>query len=53
MKIPKPVFDDADGDGVVDQLDKEPKHRQVALLIHTVLPKIQMVMVLQIVKTSN
>ncbi|MEP6951759.1 MAG: hypothetical protein ABI863_20875 [Ginsengibacter sp.] len=24
MKIPKPVFDDADGDGVVDQLDKEP-----------------------------
>src|ERR1019366_6656751 len=24
MKLPKPVFDDADGDGVVDQLDKEP-----------------------------
>lgn len=24
MKIPKPVFDDADGDGVVDQLDREP-----------------------------
>ncbi|MEP6583572.1 MAG: OmpA family protein [Ginsengibacter sp.] len=24
MKIPKPVFDDTDGDGVVDQLDKEP-----------------------------
>ncbi len=24
MKIPKPVCDDADGDGVVDQLDKEP-----------------------------
>ncbi|MEO8412331.1 MAG: OmpA family protein [Ginsengibacter sp.] len=24
MKIPKPVFDDADGDGVIDQLDKEP-----------------------------
>ena len=24
MKMPKPVFDDADGDGVVDQLDKEP-----------------------------
>ena len=22
--MPKPVFDDADGDGVVDQLDKEP-----------------------------
>ncbi|MEP6712071.1 MAG: OmpA family protein [Ferruginibacter sp.] len=24
MKLPKPVFDDADGDGVVDQLDREP-----------------------------
>ena len=24
MKIPKPVFDDADGDGVIDQLDREP-----------------------------
>jgi len=24
MKIPKPIFDDTDGDGVVDQLDKEP-----------------------------
>ena len=24
MKLPKPVFDDADGDGVIDQLDKEP-----------------------------
>jgi len=24
MKLPKPVFDDADGDGVADQLDKEP-----------------------------
>lgn len=24
MKIPKPVFDDTDGDGIVDQLDKEP-----------------------------
>lgn len=24
MKIPKPVFDDADGDGIVDQLDREP-----------------------------
>ena len=24
MKIPKPVFDDTDGDGVTDQLDKEP-----------------------------
>jgi len=24
MKMPKPIFDDADGDGVVDQLDKEP-----------------------------
>jgi hypothetical protein len=24
MKLPKPVFDDADGDGVIDQLDREP-----------------------------
>jgi len=24
MKLPKPVFDDADGDGVTDQLDREP-----------------------------
>lgn len=24
MKFPKPVFDDADGDGVIDQLDREP-----------------------------
>lgn len=24
MKLPKPVFDDADGDGIVDQLDREP-----------------------------
>ena len=24
MKLPKPVFDDADGDGVIDQFDKEP-----------------------------
>lgn len=24
MKLPKPTFDDADGDGVVDQLDREP-----------------------------
>ncbi|MDQ6756480.1 MAG: OmpA family protein [Bacteroidota bacterium] len=24
MKLPKPTFDDADGDGVLDQLDKEP-----------------------------
>ena len=24
MKFPKPIFDDADGDGVVDQLDREP-----------------------------
>ncbi|MEP6926005.1 MAG: OmpA family protein [Ginsengibacter sp.] len=24
MKMPKPIFDDTDGDGVVDQLDKEP-----------------------------
>jgi hypothetical protein len=24
MKLPKPVFDDTDGDGVTDQLDKEP-----------------------------
>ncbi len=24
IKFPKPVFDDADGDGVVDQLDREP-----------------------------
>ncbi|MEO6584363.1 MAG: hypothetical protein ABIO05_08565 [Ferruginibacter sp.] len=24
MKLPKPIFDDADGDGVVDQLDREP-----------------------------
>jgi len=24
MRLPKPVFDDADGDGVVDQLDREP-----------------------------
>ena len=24
MKIPKPVFEDSDGDGVIDQLDKEP-----------------------------
>ncbi|MEO6188168.1 MAG: OmpA family protein [Ginsengibacter sp.] len=24
MKIPKPVFEDSDGDGIVDQLDKEP-----------------------------
>ncbi|MEO8823941.1 MAG: OmpA family protein [Ginsengibacter sp.] len=24
MKLPKPVYEDADGDGVVDQLDKEP-----------------------------
>ena len=24
MKIPKPIFDDADGDGVTDQFDKEP-----------------------------
>ncbi len=24
MKLPKPVFDDSDGDGVTDQLDREP-----------------------------
>ena len=24
MKLPKPIFDDADGDGVTDQLDREP-----------------------------
>lgn len=24
MKLPKPVFNDADGDGVIDQMDKEP-----------------------------
>ncbi len=24
MKLPKPTFDDADGDGVIDQLDREP-----------------------------
>lgn len=24
MKLPKPVFEDSDGDGVVDQLDREP-----------------------------
>ena len=24
MKLPKPIFDDADGDGVIDQLDREP-----------------------------
>lgn len=24
MKLPKPIFDDGDGDGVVDQLDREP-----------------------------
>jgi hypothetical protein len=24
IRLPKPVFDDADGDGVVDQLDREP-----------------------------
>ncbi|MFZ1529317.1 MAG: alpha-2-macroglobulin family protein [Ferruginibacter sp.] len=24
MKLPKPVFDDSDGDGIVDQLDKDP-----------------------------
>ncbi len=24
LKLPKPTFDDADGDGVVDQLDREP-----------------------------
>ncbi len=24
MKLPKPIYDDADGDGVVDQLDREP-----------------------------
>ncbi|MGI8581646.1 MAG: OmpA family protein [Chitinophagaceae bacterium] len=24
MKLPKPIFDDADNDGVLDQLDKEP-----------------------------
>ncbi len=24
MKLPKPVFEDADGDGVIDQLDREP-----------------------------
>lgn len=24
MKLPKPVFDDADNDGVIDQLDREP-----------------------------
>ena len=24
MKLPKPTFDDADGDGVLDQLDREP-----------------------------
>ena len=24
MKLPKPVFEDADGDGVLDQLDREP-----------------------------
>jgi OmpA-OmpF porin, OOP family len=24
MKLPKPIFDDADGDGITDQLDREP-----------------------------
>ena len=36
MKLPKPVLDDTDGDGVIDQLDQEPIHLQVALLIHMV-----------------
>ena len=32
----KKAFDDFDGDGVADLFDKEPKHRQVALLMHKV-----------------
>ncbi|MFT3910226.1 MAG: alpha-2-macroglobulin family protein [Ferruginibacter sp.] len=36
MKLPKPVFDDADGDGIVDQLDKEPNTPMASLNVMSV-----------------